>query len=260
MPPGRQKELTGRRILVTRALDQSGELGEVLRAQGAETVVCPLLRTEAWTGSQPEPDLAAFHWLVLTSPNAVRHLGARLAARQGRALLPPALRLAVVGPGTAAAAAATLGRAPDLCPAVATGAGLAAAFAAQPPAHGSRVLRVRGDRASSEVETALSGLGVVVETWTIYRTLKLLPSAAVAARLQRGEIDAVTFASGSAVAAFETGFPGHGRHDDLLAACLGPVTARCARAHRWRRILTAESPTVAALAATLADALGPAAG
>jgi uroporphyrinogen-III synthase len=257
MCPEPRRELAGRRVLVTRAPEQSGELGALLQARGAEAILCPLLRSEPAAVPGDLPDLAAYDWLVLTSPAAVRHLGDLLAAAGSRTVLPPRLLLAVVGPGTEDAVRADLRRPVALRPREATGAGLAAAFRERGLPPRSRVLRVRGDLAADEVETALQELGADVTPWTIYRTVAAPPPAPIVALLGRGGLDAVTFASGSAVAAFAAGFPDPGHGENLLAACLGPVTARAAADRGWRRIVTAAEPTAAGLVEALVRALGP---
>lgn len=252
--------LAGWRVLVTRAADRADGLSRALAALGAQVIACPLVRSEA-VEKVALPELAAFDWLVVTSPNGVRFLRDRLVAAgpagsaapgEGGALLPATLRLAVVGPGTAAVAHEILGRTADLCPDIATGSELAAACRQLGPAPGMRVLRVRGDLASNEVEAALRSLGATVEVCTLYRTVQVPPPAAVGALVEAGAVDAVTFAAGSAVNSFEKGFPGHDLHATVIAACLGPVTARAAAAAGWQRIITAEAPSAAGLAAALA--------
>ena len=244
--------LAGRCILVTRAADQAVDLQAALSERGAVVVLCPLVRSEAL----PEaalPDLAGFDWLVVTSPNGVRYLRDRLDPSHGTepVRLPPRLRLAVVGPGTARAAVAMLGAVADLCPEVATGAHLAVACRTAGLPVGARVLRVRGDLAGDEVEEALRDLGAQVSVSTLYRTVRVAPTAEAAALVARGQIAAVTFASGSAVASFEAGFAGHRLHPTTLAACLGPVTARAAADCGWQRVVTAAEPTPAAVTAAL---------
>lgn len=256
-PLDRARTLAGRRILVTRAAAQTETLRAALAARGAEVIVCPLLASEPVATPAELPDFAGFRWLVLTSPNGVRHLGDLLAAARPAAALPATLRIAVVGPGTAAALGA-LGRTADLVPDDPTGAGLGAAFRGAGLSPGDRVLRVRGDRASTEVEDALLALGAVVEPWTVYRTVTLPPPPAARTAIAQGSLDAVTFASGSAVDGFEAGLPAHGLHGRILAACLGPVTARAATAAGWRRVVVAREPSAEGLATAIADALGPA--
>lgn len=231
--------MKGRRVLVTRAPHQAGSLNAALTARGAEPVACPVLRID--TVPADVPDLGAFDWLVLTSPNAVRHLAGALS---DDSLGVP--RIAVVGPGTAATAR-EYGWRVDLLPDTATGEGLAAAFVGVGVTDGTRVLRVRGDLAPTTVEDTLIALGADVAIVTLYRTVSVPPPPEAVAAVAEGRADAVTFASGSAVTAFLKAFP----DVDLLAACLGPVTAAAARQAGWRRLATAAEPTSEALVEAL---------
>ena len=103
------RPLFGRRIVVTRAREQAGELVDALEQQGAQVIALPAIRI------LPPSDPAAldaacdraatFDWMVFTSVNAVRHFMARFLARRDiRDLKGP--KICTVGPSTAAAARA----------------------------------------------------------------------------------------------------------------------------------------------------------
>src|SRR2546422_3480147 len=76
--------LQGRRIVVTRAREQAGELVRALEARGAEAVLAPVIRIQplenlgalraALTG------LSAYRWVVFTSQNTVHIVFDRLGA------------------------------------------------------------------------------------------------------------------------------------------------------------------------------------
>src|SRR5258706_4736147 len=76
--------LKGRRIVVTRAREQAGDLVRALQAHGAEAVIAPVIRIQpladlgglraALTG------LSAYRWVVFTSQNAVQIVFDRLVA------------------------------------------------------------------------------------------------------------------------------------------------------------------------------------
>lgn len=251
----RSPSLGGRTVMLTRAPERSAGLLERLVGLGAAVVACPLVRSEADPGAVVPP-LAGYSWLVVTSPEAVRHLHARLAADRAPVTLPAGLQVAVVGPGTARAVQALLGREPALQPALATGAELAAACRHLGFETGARVLRVRGDLAGDEVETALREAGAEVDAVTLYRTVPVVPTTEARGQVARGAVDAVVFASGSAVAGFAAGFAGSGLQERALAVCLGPITANDARAAGWRRVVVATEPSDAGLVAALVAALG----
>lgn len=121
----------------------------------------------------------------------------------------PVPRVAVVGPATARAASeagwsvAVRGRGP--------GAGdLAAQVAATRPLAGARVLFPAASGAASTVEEEFTALGARVTRVEAYRTLVIPPPAArVRGDLAAG-VDAVTFASPSAVEAVERALAGAG--------------------------------------------------
>src|SRR5438552_12910000 len=143
-PPSRP--LAGRRIAVTRAREQAGDLVRELEALGAEVVAAPTIRIARLT------DLAAlraaltrvppYDWIVFTSQNAVQVVCARLpewglSSRDvARALV------AAIGPATAEALVRR-GVVPDLVPDRFVAAAVVSALAAQGEVLGKTVLLPR---------------------------------------------------------------------------------------------------------------------
>src|SRR5262245_45301624 len=93
------------RVVVTRAEHQAEGLAEALRALGAEVALLPLLAVVPPLDGLPleraAAELPLYDWIAFTSANAV---DAFLPLAGGT--LPSRLRIAVVGPATAAALAA----------------------------------------------------------------------------------------------------------------------------------------------------------
>lgn len=100
-----QRPLFGRRILVTRADEQSDELAQPLRELGAEVLSQPAITIRPAANQQPVHDaiesLSQFNCLALTSRNAVQYFfqTLRQSNRDARALAH--LKIAVVGTRTA---------------------------------------------------------------------------------------------------------------------------------------------------------------
>jgi uroporphyrinogen-III synthase len=100
--------LTGKKILVTRAAHQAGKLSSALRELGATPVEVPVLEI------QPAEDFAAidkaisqlssYDWLIFTSANAVSILAFRAGLEGYPIRNSPNLKVAAIGPATAAAA------------------------------------------------------------------------------------------------------------------------------------------------------------
>lgn len=257
------RPLFGRRVLVTRARGQAGALSREIAALGGEPVEVPLI--EILPPADPaalDAALAAlgrYRWIVFTSANGVEFFFRRLWERGGDARALAAVRIAVVGEATANALAG-LGLRPDLVPETFRGEALVAPLAAA-CAPGDRVLLARGDLAAPDLPAALAARGVAVEEAVAYRTVPAEAGGAEVRRLlSAGRLDAVTFASPSAVENFlaAVGEDAADLLGDTVVACVGPVTAEAARARGLPVHVVPARSTVSDLAAALAAHFHPA--
>ena len=238
--------LSGRVIMVTRPLDQSGILVKALDDRGARAIVAPSvelvpIRSAALTRALDELAAGGYAWITLTSRATVDMLAGRLtSAKNVRA------RVAVIGDGTAAAFRRWARRDPDLRPPTFTTAALARAF----PRGQGRVLCPRADIAPEGLEDALTAKGWTPERVDAYRTRmpRTLPKEARDA-LKEGTVDAVTFTSASTVRGF-VGALGAVRGAPKVV-CIGPVTAKEARAHGLSVHAVAKPHTIEGLVAAL---------
>ncbi len=245
--------LAHRRILVTRPRRLSPSPGDplvaALTALGADAIWLPAIRIappddparlDAAIG---RAEVGDFDWIVFTSANAVDPVLDRLPAP------PPGIRVAAVGPATAAALEAR-GWPVDVVPPRHTAEALAAALG---DVAGQRVLFPKADIARPAIEKDLAARGAIVDAVIAYRTLIAEPGPAALAELRAG-VDVATFASGSAVWAFAT--LAGGRPVDLLGparvACIGPETARVAMEAGLRVDILPDEHTIPALAAAIA--------
>jgi uroporphyrinogen III methyltransferase/synthase len=227
-----KRPLFGRRVLVTRPREAARATAQGLRRRGAAAVCVPLIAFEPPLDPGPLEralgSLGEWDWLVFTSATAVRETAQRMRAL-GAGALPSSLRVACVGPATAAAARA-LGLPVHVEPEERSlPAELAAALVRVGLAAGARVLFPAAERAREELPAALDRAGARTSAVAAYRTV-LPADAAPALRKAVGEgIDAVLLASPSAVEhlARILGEPGllelAGR---AVLACIGPTTAR----------------------------------
>ncbi|PSB37167.1 uroporphyrinogen-III C-methyltransferase [filamentous cyanobacterium Phorm 46] len=100
-----QLPLAGNTILVTRAATQSGQFCDRIQELGARTIEMPALvigPPSSWEALDSAiAQLSSFHWLILTSHNAVDYFFARLEAsgKDARSLF--GIKIAVVGKKTA---------------------------------------------------------------------------------------------------------------------------------------------------------------
>jgi uroporphyrinogen-III synthase len=95
--------LSGRQIVVTRALEQAGPIVEVLSAAGANVISLPLIEIiePPDGGAARDAELAnigSYEWLVVSSPNGARRVVAVLQEAVKNATRIP--HIAVLGNGT----------------------------------------------------------------------------------------------------------------------------------------------------------------
>jgi uroporphyrinogen-III synthase/uroporphyrinogen III methyltransferase/synthase len=254
--------LRGRLVAVTRARSDEDALSARLAELGAELLEAPAIHIEP-PASSAEID-AALHglegtaWIVFASANAVHHTVERASQLGITAAALARPRLAAIGAATAARLARRI-RAPDLVPPEARGGSLAAAMASA--VRGQRVLVPRAEEGRPELVAGLEEAGALVISPVAYRTVAASPDslAPLAAGLESVAIDAVTFASPSAVRSVVSALGPRGRL--LLArtvlAAIGPTTGAELRALGLQVSVQPGVSSGVALADALAERLGP---
>lgn len=238
------QSLAGRRIVVTRAIEQCHELVDSIHAVGGEALILPMLEIvdpvdgDGGLASSLEGS-AAPDWLVVTSVNGAQRVLAALATVDES----PQPKLAVVGPATARVFT-DAGWTPDFVPSESNAATLVAEFPDRAPNEG-RVLVAHGDLARPTVVDGLRGLGWFVEAMVVYRNV--VPDFEVDQLDCARAADAVVFASPSAVRRYVD----HVGSEPNRAVCIGPVTGAEASGHGFSSTIAATTSTadiVAALA------------
>ena len=253
------KPLAGKRVVVTRALEQSRSLVEALREAGAEPVLLPLV------AFAPADNLAAldaclkngarFDWVFFTSQNALRAVQQRcatldLALTQAFA----GVRIATVGPATADAVT-DAGLTVNFIPRTHTGVALAEELPAQEK--GKRVFLPRSDRANPELIEVLNRHGWQVTPVVAYKTVSPnSDSPETQQSLLRDGADAILFFSPSAVHHLREHL-GAQRFRELshqsIFVAIGLVSENALKTEGVDRILLTADATVAAAVVTLAD-------
>ena len=244
--------LAGVRVVTTRSASGDDRLRALLEAAGAEVLAWPT--SEYPPPRDPRPLEAAcarldrFDWLVFTSARAVAAVAT---------CPPPTPRVAVVGPATARAATeagwavAVEGRGPGAH-------GLAAQVAATFPLAGARVLFPAASGAAPTVEEEFTALEARVSRVDAYRTVVTPPPA----ERMRGDlaagVDAVTFASPSAVEAVDRALGGEmaGGFAGLTIVCIGPTTATALARRGIGNVRVAAAATLEGVVEALVDSFG----
>jgi uroporphyrinogen-III synthase/uroporphyrinogen III methyltransferase/synthase len=248
-------------VVVTRGASGDDALVRRLEELGASVRALPAIAFEPPADLAPLDaalvSLGGFDWAVFTSATAVDRTLARLDALGLRRDALAALSLAAVGPATAARLAVRL-RPPDLVPADAKGDAMAAALGEL--VRGRRVLFPRPAEGRPETVEGLLAAGAELVAVEAYRTVPAPPAGLrpLAAWIEAREVDAVAFASPSAVKAVVDALGDRrtllGR---VLLAAIGPTTAEAMREHGLAVGARPARYTGEALADAVADALGP---
>ncbi len=260
--PAETGPLARKRILVTRARHQAGELSADLIALGAQVIEIPAIEIVP-----PESfdfmdaalrEAGRYQWLILTSANAVRSLRERLAALNIPIEAIAHLKIAAVGAATARAVE-EMALSVAVTPPEYVAESLSSELSER--ARGSRVLIVRAAVARDVIPDAIRASGAEVDVVDAYRSVVPEQSVRLVARLlAEGRLiaDAATFTSSSTVTNFfrllrEAGFDGSPR--GLRAVSIGPITSQTLRDHGWKPAAEADPHTMAGLVDAVVRAL-----
>lgn len=164
--------LSGLKIVVTRPRDQAVPLAHMIERQGGTALLYPLLEIGALQDSrvlqQKISHLAEYDLAIFVSPNAVRY-GVEAIHEMGK--LPPRLKIAAVGQGSATALR-DLGISDVIVPAERFDSEGLLAVAELQNVAGWRVMILRGESGREVLADTLRARGATVEHVACYRRSK----------------------------------------------------------------------------------------
>jgi uroporphyrinogen-III synthase len=253
------KTLVGKRLLVTRAVEQSESLVAALREMGALPICLPLVAFAP--PDDPDPldeairQLEKYDWVFLTSQNALRALQQRCAhLNLSLAKATAGGQIAAVGPATAEA---SLEAGLQVAYVAVTHQGVSLAAELSARVKGKKIFLPHSDRASRDIVDVLKDSGAVVTDVVAYKTV--LPSGKekhqYEAIMQQGA-DAVLFFSPSAVhhlLELEGRAKFLALSQQAVFAAIGPITEKALREAGVQRLVRARDTTVAAAIAVLSE-------
>jgi uroporphyrinogen-III synthase len=240
--------LSGKRILVTRSVEQAGELAALVRAASGIPVLFPTIRLTHPENCGPLDReigrLSSFDWILFASANAARFFCER-ADRLGVRSWPGTLRVASVGPGTTkelAARGVPVHRTAEKH----TAEGLFETLHSA-GIRGKRFLLPRAEEGRETLPDAIAREGGEVVSVVAYRNGLAEKDEAVAGEIVSHPPDVCTFASPSA---FRNLFLllGDGTARSMLSrtriAVIGEVTARAVERGDFRVDIVPETYTL----------------
>lgn len=259
----KEQPLAGRRVAVTRPKEQRDDLAALLGLLGAEVLFFPaieILPPGDWAPADAAlQSLDKYDWVVFTSRNAVEQCHSRLAQLKLDVSIFSRARIAAIGIATSDALEIA-GIHVNVVPARALAAEIPGALGA---IDGLRILLPRSDIARPELPAALRALGANVEEVPVYCTVGGDGAVALAERVRSGGLDAITFASASAVRSIAHAAAAIGSRewtrdpDRPRVVVIGPVTAAAAKDLNLPVDTVAATHDAHGLALAVIDALSP---
>ena len=225
--------LFGKAILVTRPRDQAPALSNLLAAQGAEPVECPMLEIQppdSWIPMDEAIDaLLSYNWIIFTSLNGVQSFMERLWLHQKDVRCLAGLRVCCIGPRTKEEAA-RWGIVADLVPKDFQAEGILEAMR-KLGVEKQRILIPRAKVAREILPDQLRTMGATVQVVQAYQSVRpAVPVVPIRDRLRNKEIQYLTFTSSSTVRNFCELFDNRQELKELTGAVpiavIGPITAQ----------------------------------
>jgi uroporphyrinogen III methyltransferase/synthase len=254
-----KKSLAGKRILITRAREQSGGFAAQLKKRGAEVIEFPTIEMVPplhWGEVDRAIDrLKSYDWIIFTSANGVDFFWQRLSERSEPPRLPSSLKVCAIGPATAdrlKKKRVSVRYIPKEYIAESILEGFEKMFI-----KGKRILLARAKKARDILPKELRKMGAEVEVVAVYRTVKPRGgSKKLKKLLAEGRIDVIAFTSSSTVNHFAELLKTENLKKLLKGvtiACIGPVTARTAKEWGWKVQIQPKQYTIPDLSRAIAD-------
>lgn len=235
-----ERPLFGKRVVVTRAREQAGQLTEILRQQGAEVIEIPFIQVEPACDPQLVSEvfagIAVYEWIIFTSSNGVQNFFDLFykAYEDIRCLGP--MRIAAVGAATAREIKKHKLKV-DLVPQQANAEALAGELIKKESLDSVQILLVTGNRNRDTLVKRLESdpVRALVDRLPLYKTTQSdLSREPAAVRFRQMGADAVLFTSSSTVKSFVE------QHDALtlestarrpVFGSIGPMTTKALHEH-----------------------------
>ncbi len=254
----RKDPLIGKRILITRAREQSGEFATLLKKTGAEVIEFPTIEIAPplhWKDlDRALHQLKSYDWLIFTSANGVHFFWQRL-KEKGKIHLPSSIKVCAIGPATANQLMKKK-ISVDYMPKEFIAEAILDGFGKM-SINGKRILLARAKKARDILPRGLRKMGGEVDVVEAYRTVKPKGgSKRLRQLLTDGKIDVITFTSSSTVNHFVELLQKEDlkkRLKGIAVACIGPVTSKTAKGWGMKVQIQPKEYTIPGLTKAIAE-------
>ncbi len=256
--------LSGRRVVLTRNREQSGELRNKIEALGGEVLELPLIKISPYCEPKALDEIFAemgsYEWIVFTSRNGVRYFFDFFFKRFKDIRCIGGLRVACVGEGTAAEIE-KYHLEVDFVPKEAVGERLAEGLIEYQNLDNTKILVITGNLNRDVLVKTLEEKGhAIVDTLKVYETeLEDLGDSEDAKSFRQKGADVIVFASSSAVDSFvrqaralQLGL----KAKKPLACSIGPITSKVMQEVGIKVDMEAKEHSTDGIVASLLDGIG----
>jgi len=225
----------GKKILITRAREQSREFTARLKKLGAEVIEFPTIEIVpplSWKNvDRAISQLKSYDWIIFTSANGVNFFFQRLKERGKSRRSFSSSKVCAIGPATGQQLKKK-GAQVDYIPKEFVAESILRGFKRM-GIEGKQILLARAKKARDVLPEGLKKMGATVDVVEVYRTVKPKGGAMRLKRLlEKKEVDVITFTSSSTVSHFIYLLKKEELKkllSGIAIACIGPVTAKTAR-------------------------------
>lgn len=250
------KPLFGKRIVSTRAEDQSETLFRKLSDNGAIVVPFKVIKTKLFDSGVNLKDLfnnTYFDWIIFSSENGVRHFFELLKLQKLDSRIIGKTKIAVIGSGTEKRLNSFYLNA-DFIPNKFTSDILAKELSENENLEGKNILRVKGDFKKDLLTDDLRKSGAKVQTFEAYKLMIDQPDNDIIDNLIKKGADAYLFTSTSTVSHFFE-IIDNTKALKLLnlskAIAIGPITAAALKSKNVNNIIEAKTHSIDGIIETL---------
>jgi uroporphyrinogen III methyltransferase/synthase len=251
--------LAGKRVVITRARSQGGELARRIEELGGEVIEFPTIEIVPPQDHGPLDRaierLETYQWIFFTSVNGVEYFLARLDHFGKDATSMEGRKVVAIGPETGRRLD-NAGIRPFLVPQKYQAEGILEGLAPE-KIRGTRVLIPRAAQAREVLPETLRQWGGFVDVVPVYRTVAPKNDVTeLTAMLRQNKVDVITFTSSSTVTHFVQLFHGENVAElvaSTVIACIGPITGQTATDYGLRADIISEEYTVPGLVGAIVE-------
>lgn len=247
--------LAGRRILITRAIEQAEEFSVLLENYGARVIPFPTIEIAPPGDWQPVDKtiekLVSYDWIIFTSVNGVKFFTQRLKEKGKDITVLAEKKICAIGPRTQGELEG-MGFKVSFMPTAYRAEGIIEGLKAR-GIKGEKILLPRAREARRILPDALCEAGAVVDEVEAYRAVNPATTRHSLEAILSKEIDVVTFTSSSTVRNFMELVSDKTAMNGIKIAVIGPITAETVRSYGFEPHITPGEYTIPALVQAIVE-------